>query len=63
MKTYHIVWFEKPTDIYSTGQNYNGDDEVQALSIWRLEYPSAIFHSMSAKCDIPEIELDHETGD
>jgi hypothetical protein len=48
-KTYHIVWFNEPTALYSTGKNYDAIDEAEAIIAFRAEYPDALFHSMSVK--------------
>lgn len=59
MNTYHIVWFEKPTDIYSKGKNYDADEPLFALKDWRDEHPYGIFHSMSVKENNDESKVDN----
>ena len=49
MITLHIVWFETTEKIYSTGRNYTGRTEIDAILKWRKEFPNAILHSLSVK--------------
>lgn len=49
MITIHIVWFETTEKIYSTGRDYSGITEIEALKKWRKEFPNAILHSLSVK--------------
>jgi hypothetical protein len=46
MKEYHIVWFEKETDFFSTGKTFEAVNAYQALEDWEKEYPGRIFKAM-----------------
>jgi len=47
--TCHIVWFNCDNALYSNGKDFTGTDEIECLALWRVQNPTAIFHSMSKK--------------
>lgn len=42
MKVYHVTYLE-PGEVIATGKNYVAHDEIQALELFRMDFPKVIF--------------------
>jgi hypothetical protein len=51
MKKFHITWFNYESDLYSKGETFDADNEINAITEWRSKFPHAIFISCIS-CDL-----------
>jgi len=46
MTQYHLVWYNKKEDLYSTGCNFKADSPEEAISQWRELHPNGVFFAI-----------------
>lgn len=49
MITYHILYFNKETDIYATGKDVSGKTLEDIISKFKIEHPDVTITSISLK--------------